>query len=369
MRGKIGIVACVKPGLMPYLDKYRAVLDEQSMAYDVICWDRNGSISESEKKGNVIIFRAHGFAAPSDCTDVSRWRKLVPFAQYSRFVRTQIRRHQYDKLIVLTSVPGTLLYDVLLGPYRGRYIFDYRDCSYERFWPYAWLMHRIADQSAFTAVSSPGFSRYLPSEKLVLCHNNGAVPDTEDLPDFEPLPFTRAKTTISYIGHVRYAAMNEAIVRQLANQDDFELRYIGNGAAEQFLHELAHELKANNIVFHSRFDPQHKPDFYLDADLTNNVYGNRTIEVQYALSNRLYESAYYGRPILTSSQTMMCKTVTEYGLGFGVELPGDDLREAVAAYRKMFDYRRFRNGCRQFLAKVRRDDEIFRQKLADFCAA
>lgn len=367
MNDKLGIIACVKPSLMPYLDKYRRVLHECAIPYDVICWDRDGTVTAAETGENFHVFRATGWGVPRNCTDVPRVLKLIPMAQYRRYVLSLVRQHRYRKLIVLTSLTGTLIYDLLRGKYRNRYIFDYRDCSYEWFWPYAVMMRRLSAASDFTAVSSPGFRRYLPADKLVLCHNNGAVPETEEIPAADPAPFTRpGPLRISYIGHVRYARMNEAIVRQLANHPRFELQYVGNGAAEAFLHDLVAKLGARNVTFHSRFAPREKPAFFHAADLINNVYGNASIEVRYALSNRLYESVYFGRPIMTSRQTEMHRVVEAYGLGFGVELPSDDLAIAIERYVAHFDAVRFQEGCQRFWQEIRHDDEVFRRRLTEF---
>lgn len=73
---------------------------------------------------------------------------------YRRYVKKLLKKKKYDSLIILTTQTALILCDVLLASYRHKYIFDYRDKSYEYIKPYGMLVNAVIKASRETVISS-----------------------------------------------------------------------------------------------------------------------------------------------------------------------------------------------------------------------
>lgn len=76
---------------------------------------------------------------------------------------------------MLHSIPGVVLYDWLVKRYGGKYIFDYRDSTYEpRVKFFKTAVGNIIRCSRITFTSSDGFREYFPKDckdKIITSHN------------------------------------------------------------------------------------------------------------------------------------------------------------------------------------------------------
>lgn len=80
-------------------------------------------------------------------------------------------------------MPGFLLHDILLSKYSNNYILDIRDYTYEKYGFYLRIIHKLINNSSFTAISSRGFKKFLgESDKLVVNHNISNLEDACDKP-------------------------------------------------------------------------------------------------------------------------------------------------------------------------------------------
>ena len=94
------------------------------------------------------------------------------FIKYMRFVYTTIRAHKYDRLIVLTAQTAVMLSPLLLSIYRKKYIFDYRDMTFEKNKVYKYIIKNLFRYSSINSVSSPGFLDVLGIHgKYIISHN------------------------------------------------------------------------------------------------------------------------------------------------------------------------------------------------------
>lgn len=353
---KIGIIAFSPIRYLPYLRKYCEILNGCGQPYDVICFDREG---EDQSHDNVHVFSAR-------CIDAPRYKKLAHFVRYNLFVRKILRKNRYDRLIVLTTLPAVLLADVLLRRYAGRFLFDYRDASYEHVPPYGWLVRRLAKAAALTCISSPGFKRFLPTDRLVLSHNASRDVLAEGDSPVQGVPFANAgRIVLTYMGHIGYFPATRHLVEKLANVAGMELRVIGLGS--DGLRRAAGNLEAANVLFRGRFGSEEKLRLYADTDLVVNTYGDYCDVVRYALSNKLYEAARYGRPLLVSKNTLMQDYAEQYSLGLAVDLERDNVADAIQSYATGFNWEAFQAGGRKLLDEARRDEGIFVRKVIEFC--
>ena len=125
---QILILGFAKIKYMPYMNFYLDSIDE-GHDIEVVYWNRDGKaedLSRYQEKG--ISF--HEFAEYQE-DDVSPASKIGSFAKYRKFAKGILKSREYDLVICLHTFPGLLVSDILRRKYRGRYIFDYRDHTYE----------------------------------------------------------------------------------------------------------------------------------------------------------------------------------------------------------------------------------------------
>jgi glycosyltransferase involved in cell wall biosynthesis len=108
----------------------------------------------------------------------------------------------------------------------------------------------------------------------------------------------------------------------------------GDGPLKERLLESAEGF--DNIRYHGSYVyPDALPQIYSETDVSFVVYDNTDINVRLALPNKLYESAYFGIPMIVATETQLWTQAKEKGIGFAVR-PGDvdELRNTFAKLDK-----------------------------------
>lgn len=333
---------------MPYIEHYQKVLDNASAEYDVCFFERYESRSiqiDCCDHGNEYTFFGE--------TNANSLSKIKPVLKYARFVRKLIRDNRYDKLIVFTTMPAILLSDLLLGKYAGKYIFDYRDYTYERIPSFAKRVSKIVDASAFTTFSSRGYLENLEVRgKYLLTHNItnlGSVIDHAD--DLR----TKGILHIGFIGYVRYFDLNARLISSFSNNPKFYLDYYGNRFSDCNLEAFCETNSIENVRFHGPFQNCDKPLLYKTVDLVNSIYSLDSPEVKQAIPNRLYDAVLFKKPIIVSKGTQLSQIVEDYNLGLAIDPMHDDVCNAVEEYIRTFVPERFESDCRRFLRDAEKD--------------
>ncbi|MCD8314352.1 MAG: hypothetical protein LUD44_01750 [Firmicutes bacterium] len=109
----------------PFIGRYIDALEDENIEYKIILWNRECGDGQTEELGHVIEFKYF------QDTRISKEKKAKGFLKYMRFLNNQIKMHQFDKLIVLCTLTGMLAFWKLMRRYRGKFIFDIRDISFE----------------------------------------------------------------------------------------------------------------------------------------------------------------------------------------------------------------------------------------------
>ena len=139
-------------------------MDEQNIPYELIIWNRDKV--EKPNRANWIFYEY-----PMDSFQPF-YKKICGFLSFSMYMRKMIKDRQYEKIIVLTTQTAIPLSDILLRKYKNKYIYDYRDVTFENVKLYRMLVNTLIRHSNFTAISSKGFVDNLnPSVKFVMSHN------------------------------------------------------------------------------------------------------------------------------------------------------------------------------------------------------
>lgn len=358
---KIAVVANNNLIYLPYLDKYLRLLQQFSVDYEVITWDRM-LIECPEDVESYTFFKYH---APITNTKV---QKVRDYFQYYKFVKNVLNKKNYDRLIILTTQTGVMLNRLLAIKYKNKYLFDVRDHTYENLPIYRQIFENLVRNSALTVISSPAYRRWLPeAHEYVLTHNidREYLQDDQNTNDYPS--FNGKKVVISFIGMIRYYEENICLINSLANSDRFELRYIGQGQCEQELFDYCCKKGIKNVSFHGRYGPSEKASFYNQADMVNCLFGTQDTASLTLIPNRLYECCVFQKPIIVSKGSYMAEVVEKNELGLVLNLRKDNVVTKVLDYINCFDPNRYRENCTKFLIQVRAEEEVFYSAVKSFC--
>ena len=341
---------------MPYMEKYEDILKELDYQYDVVFFDRDSTASQVAHKGNEYTY-CHK-------TTTSSLKKLLPVFRYISIVKRLIRKNKYDKLVVMTTMPAVLLQSILLGKYRERYIYDYRDTTYEHFGFFRKWVDKVIDGSYFTTMSSKGYLNVLSSNpKIVFNHNLSNISDrrtsADDLKE-------KKSITLGFVGYVRYLDVNSKLIDSFKGSKRFNLLYVGTAFSDCDLQKYASSVNADNVEVRGKYDNSDKAKIYSEIDIINSMYSLNSSEVQYAIPNRLYDAALFVKPLMTTKGTYLASIVEENGLGFSIDPFTDDIQEKAMEYINAFDSVKFQRACEVFLRAVFEDEHVLDKKIRDF---
>lgn len=340
---------------IPYIHQYEECLREKGQEYDLVLWNRSG---KEVNLPNAFVFSAKDRH--------SKLGKIAPFLQWRNFVLGILKKHQYERLIILTTMPGVLLADQLLGAYRGKYWLDIRDFTYENIPFYKKLVGKLVQAAEVVSISSPAFREFLPEwDRIYLTHNisnqDAAEPHCTVDPDSRPL-------NIGFVGGIQFQEQNQNLLRQFANNPGYVLSYVGKVHLGCELQPFCQKNHIHNVRFQPAFTNDQKPEIYRQIQLINCLYGNHNPVVRLLLPNRLYDCVLFKKPILVSKGTYLAGVVEQYQLGIAIDLEREDAVQAVEMYLAHFDRAAFEHGCARFLERVESETVAYRQALNQFCA-
>lgn len=344
----IGIVCFLSTRYAQFAYKYINVLEKNKIPYEFIFWNREGDYNE--EKDNWIPFdeNINSFQP--------FYKKIFSFIKFSIFMRKKIKERKYDKLIVLISQTAIPLTDLLLFKYKKKYIYDYRDVTFENIKLYKMLINKLVKNSCFTAISSKGFMKYLDSDNTyVLSHNTR---------NFELLNIDKnnsSKIRIVYWGMVRQLDFNCKICDLFANDDRFEIYYHGAGYHNE-LKEYCKEKKYENIIITGSYNLENIKEFVKNTDIILNLYDNDKQQMP-AMTVKFYDSIMYGKPMLVNKYSYMSQLVNEYNLGFIFDEKDNFILDKLYEQYTQFNYCNYEVMRKEIYELIKEDDIRFEKKL------
>lgn len=352
---KVLIVGFFTKTYMPYINNYEKVLKEKNISYDVVCFDRD-STDKPKKDGNVYTY-AHK-------TTANRIAKLIPVFKYGLYVKKILKENKYDKIIVLTTMPGILMAKYLFRDYKNKYIFDYRDYTYEKYGFYRKIVNKIIDNSFATFISSDGYKKYFNNqENIYLSHN---ISNMDDLVKNADDLKSKKKITIGFLGYVRYFDVNSKLIMDFKNDKKYALTYIGTPFSDCDLDTFCKTNSINNVTLIGKYNNDDKAKLYEKIDLINSIYSLSSEEVQPAIPNRLYDAALFKKPIIVNGGTYLSEIVEKYSLGLIVSPFDENIKDCVINYINNFDNKKFTENCNKFLNDILKDQNIMNKVINDF---
>ena len=349
-----GIILYGSFELAPYSKKYMKILDDANIEYDLIGWRREERVTYTG--GNVYMYE--GGAAKRYSSVI---HKILPALGFRRFVKRLIRKKGYDKLIILTTQTGLMLFDVLLWRYRDKYIFDYRDRSYEYIKPYGALVNAIVKGSVETVISSPWFASGLTGKKeYIKVHNL----QTENLEHRKAECIKKKageKIVVGYVGALRSYSYHKRLIDIFSNDKRFEFHTYGCGDDNDRLTEYAAEF--DNTFVHGTYSEAEKYGILdtFDSMCYNYPYSfvNDT-----AVANKYYDSLIMKKPMFVNSRTQIGRFIAENGMGLAVDENEENITDRIYEWYNGLDPQGFVKTCDFYLDKYTKENGIFEEKIS-----
>lgn len=336
--------------MTPYIKNYTKYLKKP---YSIIFWNRAGH-SECEGINKYFCFSYN-------CKTNDGLKKIYGYIKFYFFARKILCSNKFDVVIILQTGAAILLADVLLRYYNNKYIIDVRDYTYENICFIRLLERQLINHALLVVISSEAYKRFLPEHSYLISHN------IQDLPKHQVSEIcTRKKhgkpcLHIAYIGYVNYQQQHKKLMLALKNDDRFRMSFIGTRATE--LNAFIKEHDIQNVYTSDTFKPDEILNFYNDVDFVNNLYGNHTPTLDYALSNKLYFAAELHIPILVCPDTYMSEIVSEYAIGLVVDIEMHNLGDKLYKYYESIDWKLFDENCHRFFTKVCTEQHVFNERI------
>lgn len=350
----IGIVFINDIGHSPYIAKYIDSITEAGLDYEVISWDREPHKGRTYPE-NYKIFKLFSLEEKHPIN------KIIDFIRFGRFANKKVKEKRYDKLIILTSLTGIILYRTLKKSYRQKYIFDYRDASYEFLPLFKKMIAKLVTNSYFTCVSSRGFLEILPpADNYVVVHNF----------QYGDLRYKEAACTLSrqepihvnYIGYVRGYYLLK-MIDLFARDKRFVLNFHGGGEHLNITRE--HASGIDNIHFTGEYRGNEKHRFIKQADLICYNYESSFINDK-ALANKYYDALIFKKPLLGNSQTYSGRLISQNGLGISLDLDDPLYTQKIYDFYMNFSCAEFNRNAERVLAEVLEEDQLYMEKIREF---
>lgn len=351
---RICLIAVRNLSYITTLPKYIAAAGEK---IDIIYWNKYG-LNESCDAANLYVYAR---VLMDNC---SRTEKIHAYLGFRHFALRILKKNKYGKIIVLPTQTAVALADYLISHHgECEYLLDIRDYTAENKEWFKPIMNALVRNAAVASLTSPAYTSFLPKREYLISHNYTPMSENEIIV-YRNRERRASPVTVSCIGGIRFIESFSKIIRIFANDPRFVLRFDGGGSEK--LEPICKESGINNVILTGRFKREDTIVFNMKADIANNLFGNHTPLLDYALSNRLYNAAQLGMPILACPDTYTAQIACEYGFGFVFDIGDPACKDKLFTWYQTLDRDKLYAGCDRFLNKVRQDEVVYLDKISEF---
>lgn len=350
---KVGIVAFHNLHLMQFLYKYTDILDRRGIPYDVIYWNRNPNSEIEAKK-----FRGNAIPFSYEMDNYQpKYKKVTGFIKCILFMSKKIRENQYDKIIFLTTQTILPLFFTAMR-YKEKYIYDYRDITYEKNKLAKKMIQKLIQNSYVTCMSSMGFKKIVgDNEKILQSHNCSEI--TYEKVDKKK----NEKLRITFWGMVRQIEFNQKICDIFGNDERLILTYHGEGYCNR-LKEYCNKKNYHNIYFTGRYRTTEIKGFAEETDVLLNVYENDA-QQKLAMTVKYYDGIRYGIPMIVAKDSYMEENLKNNKAVYFMDVDHPNVNELLEWCQMIAKQNKY--FYQKELDKIKEDDKIFEERLVEFC--
>jgi len=350
--------------LLPYASIYIESIISNGFKCDLLYWDRDciGGFNDNYTMCDKKIFE-HKITPKTPVIF-----KIIGYLKAINYFKKVLNRQCYNGIVFLQSHGAIACSSLLIKKYRNKFILDIRDYTFEKNKFYYNKEKQLINTSFANIISSPAYKDFLPISSYTIAHN------------FKPLSCEQIKMiqmkpkleeykviNISFIGTIRFMDICKKMLKLFANNEHFCLNFYGTGS--EILANYCKENDIENADFYGTFPQEKTIEFYQKTDLINNIYGNHSNYLDFALSNKLYYAALLHIPIIVCPETYMETIVKEYSLGYVFDMNINNAPARLYEWYTSYDRKVFDNGCDRFIERVKIENELFYDKCDEFVQA
>lgn len=342
---KILIIGFTKIKYMPYLTFYLNAIDFKTNDVTVLYWNRDiNPDSELEPYIEKIEFK-------KNLLDSEKKIKKVPaFIAFRRKAIKVINKGNYDRIIVLHTLPAILISDILLRSFKNRFILDYRDYTFEKNRIYKSIVGKLVKASCCCFVSSNAFRVYLPNVDKIYTSHNLMISTINNRPSKHSLSLDPIR--IRYWGLIRYADTNIKIIEQIKNDPRFEFHFHGRLQGEAaIIQQYCQEHDVSNVFFHGEYKPEDRLSFAMETDLIQNAQDYDEI-TKNAVSNKFYDGPIFYIPQICTRNSYMGSCLEKYKIGLPIDIDSEDFATTIYKYLSELNTNDFAKKCDKFVNMV-----------------
>lgn len=356
---KVLLLGFGKIAYMPYMHFYLDNL--KNIEFELIYWDRDGKVDAEVPN---TISKSYKFEKHLE-EQLPFKKKLKYFWAYRRFALNVLRNNRYDRIIVLHTTPGLTLLDFLIRNYKGKYLLDFRDISYEYFTAYKKLVGVLAKKARFVFVSSNAFRKFLPQQLPIYTIHN-YLEDSLNHCNIQNRHAATKPLRISYWGLVRQFGINKKMMDSLGNDPRFEIHYYGrmqqNG---RDMEQYAKTKGYRNIFFHGSYMPEERYQFAANTEIIHNIYDLGYV-MRNAMGNKYYDGIIFEIPQICTKGSYMGDCVAEKQVGFAVDLDSTSLADDIWNYYVSINWEGFHTACKRALSVVLEEQKTAKAVMQKF---
>ncbi|WP_409302872.1 hypothetical protein [Peribacillus sp. SCS-155] len=354
----VGIVFLLNTTYAPYMQKYIDVLESENEDFEVIYWNRLGAPDCPEKYKSIVYNKTSKLSS-------SYGKKIKDLLGFRNFVLQTISKRKYDKLIILTTLTGIFMCDFLVKNYKNKYIFDIRDYTFEKLYPFKLIENMVIKNSFFTTISSDKFKTFLPSSNKYVVSHNIIREEIEEAKSFKRSKGIEEPINITFIGAVRHFEIDKKIALKLANDVRFNITYHGYGVTSDKFKQFCED-NSLNVKITGKYNRKEKMNLLANADIINAYYGTGSYANLYAMPNKYYDSLIYKIPFWANPKVHSGERASKAGIGINVDLDSNSLADDLYHEYLRMDIGKFRLDCDNELAKIIDEDNHFIQRVMEF---
>lgn len=350
--GKVCLVLSSSLDFSPYANNYLELINPDNV--DIIQWNRL-KIKNTTTTDNNICSRLMTF----EDSHSGHQKGFFQYLKYIRYIKKILKEYNYEKIIVFGIQLSFLLGRSLK---HKDYIIDIRDYH---FLSKAIKTKKILKQSRAIVLSSNGYKAFIPNHENILINHNFNIKNV--YPDISVNNLQRKKDaviTISSIGANRDLSESIRLIDQLKNHDTIKLNFHGKSEVNSILNKYIINNNITNVEVTGFYEKYYEYKYYEKSDLINSFRDNRIYNNRVALPNKLYNSLYYNKPIITNEGSYLAELISTYNLGFVTNIH-EKIGQQIIQYLDEFNHDEFIKGKMKFLNIVKVENSQFQKFISD----
>ena len=264
---------------------------------------------------------------------------FIKVLHYFKFIRSILKKVKEEDVVYAFGFEVGVIVSFL---HRGRFVYEEADVSAARVKQtllrtlLLQLDRRIIRKSTLTIFTSEGFQDYLfPREKpyshktLFLLNKLDNSFKGEERVNISHIDIS--SIDFGFIGLIRYPNTILRFAKIIGSYFP-QHRFHFWGDVDGNILDNEDWSKFSNVYFHGRFkNPSDLKDIYSTIDINIACYDPASGNVHIAEPNKLYESIFFGKPLIVTENTYLHKRIELFGVGFGINSLSN---EAIVSFIK-----------------------------------